>query len=92
MHIIEAARNLMRNRRLSRAGLPEKDETALGSGIIHPIGDEVEESRACSRKTALFGYESRACTIWDFSNCRIYLCGNRQVNGSQGIKRTYRRR
>ena len=83
MHIIEAACNLMRNRRLSRARLPEKNEAALGSGIVHPIDDEVEEGRACSRKTALIGCESRACPVWDFSNFSIYLCGNRQVDNSR---------
>ena len=58
MHIIEAACDLMRDRRLSRARLSEKNETALGSGIIHPVGDEVEEGCACSHDAALVGCES----------------------------------
>ena len=91
MHIIEATCDLIGNGRFSRACLPEKDEATLGSGMIHPVDNEVQEGCARSRKAALVGCESRACPVWYFSDFCIQLCDNAQIDDVQGICTAYRR-
>src|SRR6266404_9436289 len=71
MHLVEQTCDRMGDRRLSRACLAEKDETTFRGGVVHPIDNEVQECHACSQKTALVGTESRAESVWDFSDFRI---------------------
>src|SRR6266581_9416802 len=94
MHFVEATRDLMRNGRLSRACLPEKNETTLGSGMVHPIDDEVQEGHARSRKTAFLRCEARAFPIWDFSDFCIQVYDDYQIDyptNPQVIRATYQR-
>ncbi len=68
---------------------PKKNETTLGSGIVHPINNEVEEGHACSPKTALVWGEARASPIWDFSDFFSSSTDDHQIDYSRAFTTTY---
>jgi hypothetical protein len=78
----------MRDRRLSRACLSEKNETTFRGGVVvvYPIGNEVQECRACSLKTALGGTKSRVGFVWDVSDYCIEFYDNYQIGNPEAIK------
>ena len=86
--MVEESCDLMRDRRLSRACLSEKNETTfrVGVRVIHPIGNEFQECHACSRKTALVGIKSRVYPAGDFSDYCIEFYDNYQIGNQKAIK------
>src|SRR6266852_638195 len=82
----------MRDRRLSRACLSEKNETTFRGRIVHPIDNEVQECHACSHKTALVWTKSRVESVWDFSDFCIEFYDNYRIGNQKPSKTTYRRR
>jgi hypothetical protein len=55
-------------------------------GVVHPIDNEVQESHACSHKTALVGTKSRVESVWDFSDFCIQFYNNYRIGNPEAIK------
>ena len=53
---------------------------------LTPINNKVQESHACSHKTALVGIKPRVDRAWDFSDYCVEFYDNYQIRNPEAIK------